>query len=299
VSSSHFLIHNIRKHWRNTVYSNVWIAFCAGCVVLQTELLLDVEISWVLSLFGFFSTVFLYNYQRAVKLRGKPSYSIPGRNTWMVKNRTAIFYWALLGGIATLLTMMFLNVRDLLVLAIPGGLSFLYVLNVFRLKGRKLALRDLPYLKIYLIALSWTALSVWLPMSYHETDYLSWSTMALMSAEKFLFILAITIPFDIRDLKYDDRLQHTIPQLMGVNGARYLSAILAICSLGCTISLWYFEVYDFTAMISLMISIVLTVVILLLVSESRKELFFTGLVDGTIALQFCLVALSYWLFSSF
>lgn len=297
MGSSHFIIHNIRKHWRNTVYSNVWIALCAGCVVLQTEILLKAETTWVLPLFGFFSTVFLYNYQRAVKLRGKPSYSIPGRNTWLVKNRTAIFYWALLGGMATLIIMMFLNIRDLAVLAIPGGLSFLYVLNVFRLKGRKAALRDLPYLKVYLIALSWTALSVWLPISYHDMDFLSWQIMALMSVEKFLFILAITIPFDIRDLKYDDRLQKTIPQLLGANGARKLSAALAIASLGCSIGMWFLGVYDLVALLSLGTSIVFTVVILLLVAESRKELFFTGLVDGTIALQFVLVAFGYWLFS--
>ena len=47
---------------------------------------------------------------------------------------------------------------------------------------------------------------------------------------RFLFVFAITIPFDIRDLKYDSYKLRTIPLFFGVPKARFIAIItLFIC----------------------------------------------------------------------
>src|SRR5690554_8135853 len=63
----------------------------------------------------------------------------------------------------------------------------------------------------------------------------------------FFFILAATVPFDIRDLVYDGKHKSTIPQILGVKGAKtiallflILSALSLYCSFPTVICMWLF-----------------------------------------------------------
>lgn len=290
MAESHGIAHFLRKHWRNTVYSNVWISVCAACAIFQTELLLYGEMTPVLGVFAFFSTVCIYNYQRVIKLN-KPSYVIPGRNTWLVKNRGWILLWTIIGAIASLVCLLFLNLSDILILALPGLISVVYVLNFFKLKKRRVALRDLPFVKIYAITFTWVVLTVLLPYSHHGMEETELLAVAWLCLERFLFILAITIPFDVRDLKYDDVSQKTLPQLLGEKGAKVFSIILIVLSFGVTSMLYSLElIYGAFSYAALAIGALVTVTILYRVNQGKKELFFTGTIDGLIAAQFVLVA---------
>ena len=65
--------------------------------------------------------------------------------------------------------------------------------------------------------------------------------------ERFLFIFAITIPFDIRDLRFDKFNLATLPQYFGVRKARWIgigALLIAECILvyrfffQCNLNLW-------------------------------------------------------------
>ena len=98
-----------------------------------------------------------------------------------------------------------------------GLISMVYGLPIFKNGTVWFRLRDVPGLKIFLIASIWALVTQGLPdlMSRQTLNYL-----ALF--ERFLFIFAITIPFDIRDLRFDKFNLVTVPQYFGVRKARWI-----------------------------------------------------------------------------
>ncbi len=288
------LSHFIKKHWRNTVYSNVWISLGAAASVKQTELVLNMNSKGLLPLFAFFATVCVYNYQRVVKLYNKPSYSVAGRNTWLNRHRKIIQYWAILGAISCLGLSFLLNFDSLLLLSFGGFLSLFYVIRVIPTKRGFITLRDIPYVKIYLIGLSWAILSVFFPLAFHKgIDSIISISSIFIFLEKVLFILAITIPFDTRDLKYDELEKRTLPQILGVKRSNYLALFILLGSFLCSTILYLNNCYSTQIWIAFLFSCIYTGYLIFRTGESKHELFYTGWLDGTISVQFVLVFIAW------
>ena len=103
-----------------------------------------------------------------------------------------------------------------------GFVSVIYGLPIYKNGSHLFRLRDVPGLKIFLIAFVWSYVTEGLPALINgEPIYY----LALF--ERFLFIFAITIPFDIRDVNYDASHLATIPQYFGINTAKCM-ALFAI-----------------------------------------------------------------------
>ncbi len=84
-------------------------------------------------------------------------------------------------------------------------------------------------LKLFLIALSWAGITLYFPI---QESGLTVSNQWLFFAQRFLFILAITIPFDIRDSQFDLRELATLPQVLGVNKAKMVAIMAVVAFLG-------------------------------------------------------------------
>lgn len=87
-------------------------------------------------------------------------------------------------------------------------------------------LRTTPSLKIFVIAAVWTGVSVYLPLLEHHE--ISGFGLLLVLVERFFIVLALIIPFELRDLHYDSKKLATLPQLIGVNKTKYLGYFLLI-----------------------------------------------------------------------
>ena len=88
-------------------------------------------------------------------------------------------------------------------------------------------LRSIPIIKIFLIAYVWASISSFLPSILSGSLVLNTHNTLIFLAH-FLFIMAITLPFDIRDFNRDNKESLiTIPQLIGVKTTK----VLAISSL--------------------------------------------------------------------
>lgn len=271
----------LRKHWRNTVYSNIWIAFGAALWVYSATWVLG-EAHLTLALLTFFATVFTYNFQRIVKLSRRPEKIVAGRNEWLYRNRFWIWLWVVVGGIGGFFCSLQLSAEAWLVLALEGSLALLYIARIVPSKKTPLTLRELPGTKIFWIAASWAVVGALLPAAQlgHFPDGLYW-----MVLEKALFIVAITIPFDVRDLQYDSPKMRTLPQILGANRACNLALVLLLlCGLAqaAAVNVGLYPVaYGASTMATLPVAA-------WLVHRSRKEqteLFFTAGIDGQIALQ--------------
>jgi hypothetical protein len=94
-----------------------------------------------------------------------------------------------------------------------------------KFKSSWIRMREVPGLKIFFIALVWTIVTEGFPNLLAHKEW-----VILPFLERFLFVLAITIPFDIRDLKLDGEEIHTIPQFLGIKRAKSLGIICIVIS---------------------------------------------------------------------
>ena len=99
-----------------------------------------------------------------------------------------------------------------------------------------ISLRDIPLLKIFIIAFYWTYLTIIIPVLVYNISFDS--NLILNIIVRFLFVLAITIPFDIRDYSVDDSSKKTIPQLIGLQKATIL-AVLILLALTATFCFYF------------------------------------------------------------
>ena len=59
-----------------------------------------------------------------------------------------------------------------------------------------------------------------------ESNNINYGDSMLLFVQFFLFVIVCTVPFEIRDLKYDSNDFKTIPQIYGTNNSKYISYVL-------------------------------------------------------------------------
>ncbi|MBK9271758.1 MAG: UbiA family prenyltransferase [Saprospiraceae bacterium] len=176
----------------------------------------------------FFSTIFVYNLNRIANLI-KPKESLESENHIWVKNNLFLFKVINTAAVAGIIVSLLLVKIEVFIFVIPLAIvTYLYSFPIKINSHFAFRLRNLPYLKIFLIAWVWSCTTVILPVVFSKSDFTSIQLMSIWIM-RFLFVLAITIPFDIRDLKAD-RLAgiKTIPTLVGEQKAIQLSSLILI-----------------------------------------------------------------------
>tara|TARA_B100000508_G_scaffold141096_1_gene146831 strand:- start:53347 stop:54168 length:822 start_codon:yes stop_codon:yes gene_type:complete len=256
---------------RFLVYGNILVSLAVGFLTFGISNFLGFSDAISYSTCTAFATLMIYNLQRLLRFEDvKQEYSV--RHLWIVKHKVLLIILSLIGGAGALLMYLMIGVSNDIYIVI----SFTLIGFLYAYKGvSKHALRDLPFLKIYLIAFVWTGVSVLWPV-FRDGTYSSTSIFIALSV--FLYILAATIPFDIRDLIYDDAKKKTIPQQVGVMGSKLIGSFLLIVS----VTLLFFIDPNFLFNPFLYLSYIGLLLLILLTKKERKEMYFSGLIDGWI-----------------
>ncbi len=268
------------------LYSNLWIALAALAMAMQSQIFLFGRVRYDPYLpFLFCGTLFLYAIHRIVGLQKAEPFQQEGRYKVIATFKRHIQLYA---GISALVGAYFFFQLDFtfqLSLFTPAILSLAYVIPLFAGKKR---LRDFHFIKIFLIALVWTWLTVVMPSLYYGLA-LQLCTI-LMVLERLCFVFAITLPFDIRDLEIDRfNKVKTIPFRLGIRKSK------AIALVALAMALFFTWLNYYTMGISLMqwlaygLSCLLTGWLILNSKTSQHDYYYTGLVDGTMILQAVLV----------
>ncbi len=258
------------KFLQHLCYSNVWIALGASTLSLLYFYLKNLSIDWILLSFIFFSTLLTYTYQRFQKLIDNERIS-GERMDWMKNNRTIVKFILIISLIGTIIFSLFLEFQTLILLSILGVISFLYAYKIKLAEKSKSNLRDIPGIKILLIGIVWAASTVLL-IDSQENQLNIFSLLSFVGVT--LFIIGITIPFDIRDLYLDESSKKTIPQLIGYQPSILIAVLLILLSayfiyLGTGFNLW--NLLFASGIVSFSI----------LPSRPRKqELYFSFVIDG-------------------
>lgn len=238
-----------------------------------------------LGAFVFFATLLLYALHRLVGLSRAEGFKDKGRYFVIERFQTHIGLYALLAGLATLWFAWHLPWKVWWSIVPVGFISMGYVLPIF---GRGRRLRDFHYIKIFLIAFCWAWITVFIPALELGLPYNI--PMVFLFLERVFFIFAITIPFDIRDLEID-RFNgvKTIPAVLGMQASKRLALLALAVSAALGAFAYRLDAYSSGGFAGLLASIVITGGIVQATKPDRHDYFFTGLVDGTMLLQFLLI----------
>jgi len=252
----------------------LWIALGAVALTLNFYIITNESPNLNVLGFVFSSTLFTYNVQRLLKIRLKINLS-GDRVEWILNHKVFVYTVTFISLMATFYFtyLFFESVWELFI--ISGIISFFYVWKIPFIK--RYNLRDVPGVKIYLIAVVWVLICVLVPTILSELIEINWNTF-LIALALFSFVVSITIPFDIRDIGLDEKSKKTIPQLIGVKRAVYLSIGLITFS---QMLLQY--LVSFNA--GIWIFIPSAIFILFQSKKTQPELFFSGVVDGLLILQ--------------
>lgn len=199
------------------VFANIHVAVAAYCLTKISFLVYDIN-NQTFANFVFFATILSYNlirFAQMEKIQSMVSIWIRANKKYLVILNVV----ALLGSIFYLISFSFEEILQM----IPFVIATL--LYVFPHKKKNLGLRTIPGLKLFIISITWAGLTLYLPLFSY--DLINSEAGYISLVQRFLFILAITIPFDIRDAQFDLPGLHTLPQQLGVSNSKII-AVLAL-----------------------------------------------------------------------
>ena len=271
------------------LYSNIWIAFCAAVMTLQTQYVLTKKTHFgMLVPFVFFATLALYGLHRLVGISKVASFQQEGRYSYFFKHQRFIlfltFLSSTLGGVLFLLLPVAVKI-GLCITALP---ALAYVLPIFY---QKKMLRDIHGIKIFFLAFVWSAVTVGLVAVEQEA---TWGTILLaLFLERVFFTFAIAIPFDIRDLKVDQyNGVETIPSLIGINNSKILATCSLVGMLMCSFAIWQSGTYSAFQFAGLLVFGFVSGVGVWNPFNIQDDYYYSGVLDGMMVLQ-GLVVLSF------
>jgi hypothetical protein len=244
------------------INSSIHVALAIVAMSCITYLEFDVSIDRNLLCFIGFASVTGYNF---VKYFGLAKF----HHRSLSSTLKAIQIFSLLCFLVMCYFALQLNTISLIAILIFGVVTFLYAIpllpNRFFVDQKK-QLRSISGLKIYIIALVWSGVTVLLPLI--NSEFVLNDDVVLSAVQRFLFVILLMLPFEIRDLNYDNLKLATIPQRIGVKQTKLIGLGISILLL----SLEFFkDDINLSYMRSLVIIIFVSLIFLRFSSKTQSK----------------------------
>ena len=277
------------------INSNIYISLAAVFLTIETQIQLGMKPHWhPYLLLIFFGTLLEYNLHRLITVFSNKEALNSDKHKWVRQNRKVFYVLILLSAAGSIFSALSVKTGLLIALSPIAVLTFFYSFPVFSSKQRFFRLREIPYLKIFLIAFVWATITILIPVIQNAYEFTKTELM-IMIAERFFFIFAITIPFDIRDTEFDKKAGlKTIPLLYNENKSyvfSYLSLLIFF-----TISFFHYQLTNSRFIFFALSISALTTFIFLYSKRIRKfHYYHYGILDGTMLLQGLLILVLYYI----
>ena len=207
------------------INASIHVALAVYSLVRITELYLRLPYNVNLDFFILYGTITGYNF---IKYAGIAKL----HHQSLTENLKIVQVFSLISFVLMLLYAYRLSFKTLLVFFPLAIITLLYAIPF--LNGATKNLRNVKFLKIILIAFVWAITTVLLPVI--DTDFIVNISHIYQIAQRVLLVVVLTLPFDIRDLKYDAKNLQTLPQVLGVERAKKMGFVL----LGVSVFLEFF-----------------------------------------------------------
>lgn len=268
------------------VFGNFFIAFCAAAMVLVTYLLNGVtDGSVLLTIFVANSTFLLYNFHRFaydVRLDSILGFFSSLQSIRFKSYEKVIVFLSLITEVTLCFFLQFNTLVALFCIAIPA------IWYSVPFPGRVKRLRELPAVKMPLLAFVWAFSTVLIPAldSHLPLDLFLWSQFFA----RWLFVFALCVPFELRDVEFDrSKLVRTIPVVLGEARTKWLGLLAVLAELAIHQLQFRSNYIDSNKLIVLIVTSIIAAVWIIFYGKLKGKYFYKLLVDGTMILRFLLM----------
>lgn len=259
------------------VNSCLHVSLCAGFLTYASASFLNSDSSLFFGLFALLGTWTVYVAQRIFKRQRR---GITQVHQHILDHKKIYLPISIAAGVAAAILAAIKGTEIMMLAALGFIASVMYVY----LPGKNKSLRSFPISKIVLVGLTWAIVTLAIPALDAGSSF-SDSSFQLMFLERLIFVILITLPFDIRDLLRDGLKEKTLPMVLGEGGTRILMVVLTAFLL---FTCWY-QVdtfyYSESQAIALAVVYVLSLVAGLIAKSSLPEFYFTFWVESLLLLN--------------
>ncbi len=268
------------------LYGNFFIATAAVIITWQTAMLMDIHIHWAMYATIFLSTLFIYLLDRLLAVTPHSGKAFSYLHGWMLSNRIPARTQLIFTGICLAVIAFWLPWKIWLWYGHLAFISLGYGIPILKKNDLSISLRDIGGMKVILIGYVWACTTVSGPLIAEGASFITTEAL-LLWLQRFLFVAALCIPFDIRDKEQDEKAGLlTLPSMLGAPGAKALAIGLFV--LFGLISLLHYGYYS-PIFIAHLISVCLCVVTTLPVQPRYHDRYLLGVIDGQLIIQPLLV----------
>jgi 4-hydroxybenzoate polyprenyltransferase len=193
---------------RFLVLSNIYVSLCVAALALSTQFVLS-SFNLDVVFFLFFATFISYNFHKIVSLKRNPDRA----QAWFFNNKKFIYFLLLCSLIISIIFFLGFNYETQFLIIIISFISLMYPFG----------LRSVPYIKVFVIALVWCVSTEFITIFENKLVIETELLMSIFS--RFFFIVAITIPFDIRDVEVDFTELKTLPIVFGIKKSKQIALV--------------------------------------------------------------------------
>jgi 4-hydroxybenzoate polyprenyltransferase len=273
------------------LFSNVFMAICAVAQGLVVFYLIGSKPLYTICALLFVSTIVVYNLAILLTAPKNPGKSDNKRVRWFFAHHRLMVTITIVSVLCLVPLFFLVSTESRILLIFLAIISIAYSLPLFTLGDKKFGLRNIPGLKQFLITLVWTMSTVLLPVLEAQDMHLTSVSLrdtTLLLAKRFLFIAALTVPFDIRDL-FEDRESglKTVPVVIGEKRAYLFCQVLLA---GYIVLLFLYRNNGFNTDFFALTSTALLAGWLIFKSKwQRNEYYYFFYLDGVLILQYVIL----------
>ncbi len=211
------LVEILKDIFKALINSSILVAMSVCAFLEITAIEYSIPVSINLLGFVFFGTITGYNfikYSEVIRTRFKDIWTY--LKVIQIVSLLGLIYFTFQLTFETLL--------------ITGGfalLTFFYAIPFLKNKN----LRNLTGLKISIVAVVWAGVTVLVPLVNEGLSLVPVTVgfeIWISFLQRFLFVFVLTLPFEIRDLQFDELALGTLPQRVGVGKTKTIGVLLLI-----------------------------------------------------------------------
>ncbi|NNT72434.1 hypothetical protein HKT18_09430 [Flavobacterium sp. IMCC34852] len=242
------------------INSSIHVALSVYALVRMTGFLFQITMIEACASFAFFGTIVGYNFVKYDALA----------RTQKLRMRTQLKVIAVLSFLSLLACGFFflqLAQKTKIIAVVFLILTLLYTLPFFPNKKNA---RNWAGVKIYIVALCWVGVTLFLPIINAEVPLTTY--VFLVAIQRFILIFVLILIFEIIDLKQDDPHLKTVPQQIGVERTKKLGSLLMLVFVGLE---FLYADFNYTTLI-LKTGIALSVLLFLLFSNENRSKYYSS-----------------------
>lgn len=242
------------------INSSIHVALSVFALVKMTGFLFQIDEVQASAFFAFFGTIVGYNFVKYDALA----------RTQKLQMRTqlkAIAFFSFLCFLSCVYYFLQLAQKTKIIAVAFLILTLLYTLPFFPNKKNA---RNWAGVKIYIVALCWVGVTVFLPIINAEIPINI--DVVLVAIQRFILIFTLVLVFEIIDLKQDDPHLKTVPQQIGVKRTKSLGFLLLSAFVGLE---FLYQNFNYSALI-VKVGIAVTVLLFLLFVNERRSKYYTS-----------------------